>query len=841
MRTPVFVAVGAVALLGLGLLLLRPETTPRPAATGENIATRSSDLAGRRGALLDQIVFTQESDVGKVTGLIEAGTHHLFAQGVTSPTVYRRVRDSLRVAHDLSYGSSMELSLNPARLRSGEINPFHVPEIREALNWLINRRHVAEELYCGLAVPRFLPLNTAFPDYARLADVARALELRYQHDPERAERVIAEQMEKLGAERIRGQWVHEGQPVRVSVLIRTEDARQRVGDYIANLLQDIGFRVERLYRTAEEASRIWIAGDPAAGRWHLYTGAWISTVINRDLAENFSYYYTPRGRPEPLWQAYTPSPELDEAADRLQRRDYATWEERQELMTRALELAMRDSVRIWVVDQLNVWPRAENVELAVDLAGGVSGSRLWPYTIRFRNQVGGNLVFAAPSLLTEPWNPVAGSNWIFDTMITRALDDVEVLPDPFTGLFWPQRIDSAVVTVKEEVPVGRTLDWLGIETASEIRVPEDVWIDWNSQERRFITVGEKHPRGITARTRTLVRYEADYLQRRWHDGTQVSLADMILPWILTFDRADKSSRLFDAAHVPTFEVFQRHFRGWRIVSTEPLEIEIYSDQIFPDAEMIVASRTPSISPWHTLALGVRAETAGELAFSSNKADRMQVSWMSLAAGPSLPVLDRHLAIAAREEYVPYAETLKRFLRPGEAADRYRALADWRGERGHFWVGNGPFYLHSVHPVERVVVLRRHEGFPDRSDKWLRFTRPEIPELELDGPVVVAQGASVEFGLRVSFEGEPYPAAAIESLQYLLFDGAGKLVRKGEAKPVQPGLWAIRLTPDELAPLGTGANSLEVAVTSKRVALPSFASHAFATTPPRRVGRLKSSE
>jgi peptide/nickel transport system substrate-binding protein len=800
----------------------------------------ADDLGERRGALVDQIVFTQEPDVGKVAGLIETGSHHVFAQGVGNPTVYHRLRDSERAALDVSYGSSVELTINPAgpEFATGELNPFHVPEIREALNWLINRRHVAEEIYGGLAVPRFLPLSTAFPDYARLADVARALELRYQHDPEGAEQVITAEMEKLGAERAGGRWLYEGEPVRVTVLIRTDDARQRVGDYVANLMEDLGFRAERSYRTAEEASRIWIAGDPKAGEWHIYTGAWITTVINRDQAENFSYYYTPRGRPEPLWQAYTPEPEFDDIADRLQRRDYATWEERQEMMASALELAMADSVRVWVVDQLNVWPRAENVELAVDLAGGVAGSWLWPYTIRFRDQVGGNIVFATPSVLTEPWNPVAGSNWLFDTMVIRALDDTELLPDPFTGLYWPQRIASAEVTVVEDVPVGRTHDWLTLLRAPEIEVPPDAWIDWDSGEGGFVSVGEKHPDGITARTRTVVQYEQGYLERRWHDGSQVSLADMVLPWILTFERADEASRLFDAAHVPTFEVFQRHFRGWRIVSRDPLTVEIYSDQIYPDAETIVAARTPGLLPWHTLALGVRAEQGGELAFSSNKSDRMQVDQLNMVAGPSLGILDRMLNAAEQGPFVPYAETLGPLIRDGEAAERYRALGVWRAERKHFWVSDGPFYLHSVHPLERVLVLRRNEEFPDPSDKWLRFTTPEIPELVLDGPMIVPADETAEFTLQVTFEGEPYPVEALETLQFLLFDGTGALVERGDAEQVDDGQWRIRLTPDELADLGVGANSLEVAVTSRRVALPSFASHAFATVPSWSLGQAQ---
>jgi peptide/nickel transport system substrate-binding protein len=134
-------------------------------------------------------------------------------------------------------------------------------------------------------------------------------------------------------------------------------------------------------------------------------------------------------------------------------------------------------------------------------------------------------------------------------------------------------------------------------------------------------------------------------------------------------------------------------------------------------------------------------------------------------------------------------------------------------------------------VERNVVLRRYEDFPDPADKWLRFTRPEIPELDLGGPMMVEAGGAVEFELRVTFEGEPYPSADIESVQFLLFDGSGELALKGNVEAEAEGLWTVRLTAEQLAPLGTGANSLEVAVTSRRVALPAFASHAFATVPP----------
>lgn len=790
------------------------------------------DPAGRRGALVDQVVFTEEGNPGKVVGRIESGSRDVFAQGVTNKTVYQQLRRSRHAAFAVSYGSSAELTLNPSgpQFGDGQLNPFAVPAIREAMNWLVDRDYIANELYGGLAVPRALPLSTAFPDYARLADVARELELRYSHRPAKADEVITREMRKLGAERLDGRWMYQGSPVRIKLLIRTEDARKQIGDYVANQLEELGFAADRLYRTAEQAAPIWIASDPAAGRWHIYTGGWVSTVINRDQAQNFSDFYTPEGRPSPLWQAYEPSAEFSEDAQRLARRDYASREERRSMMERALGLSMENSARIWLVDGLNVWPYAEDVEIAMDLAGGLAGSRLWPYTLRFRGRVGGEVIASSPTVLTDPWNPVAGTNWLYDMMMIRATQDAPVLPDPFTGLYWPQRITGADVTVVDDAPVQRSHDWLTLERLATIEVPADAWVDWDADANRFVTVGTRHPDGLTARTRTRIRYEDGYLDRLWHDGSRMSLADLVIPYILLFVRADEASPLFDRSHVPAFRNFERHFRGLRIVSRDPLVVEVYSEQIYPDAETIVAARAPSVQPWHVVGLGVRAEHSGELAFSSDKADRRQRTWMSLVSGPSLPVLDRHRREAAGTGWVPFAETLADLTREGGPAARYEALAAWRAERGHYWIGAGPFYLHAVYPVAGSLVMRRYEDFPDSGDKWLRFTEPQIPVLAVDGPMTVAANESARFTVEITHKDEPYPRAGIDAVEYLLLDGKGRLQGKGEAQLVDTGTWEVRIPRERIAGLGTGANRLEITVKSSRVALPRFASHAFATLP-----------
>ncbi|MFP4175869.1 MAG: ABC transporter substrate-binding protein [Candidatus Brocadiia bacterium] len=794
------------------------------------------------GAWVDEVVISEEEDESRAVDRLRAGKLDLYGTGVTDRDIYDRVREADELQFEMSYGNTVELTFNPVGPTfgdGGELNPFSVPEIREAMNWLVDREHIASEIYEGLAVPRYLPIKTVFPDYARLAGTVSRLEVRYQHDPGKAEKVIEEQMRELGANLQDGQWHYEGEPVELTFLIRLDDERREVGDYVANKLEDVGFEVLRDYRTAEEASAIWIGSDPERGKWHLYTGAWVDTVVSRDEGTIFNSFFTPRGRPDMLWQSYEPAEEFDEIADRLGRRDYETLEERRELMSEALELAMRDSVRIWLVDQQAIWPRRADIEVAADLAGGVSGSWLWPLTLRVKDKTGGQIQIGVPGILTEPWNPVAGSNWIFDTMAMRATADFATLPDPFTGLRWPQRVDKAEVEVREGLPVTKTHDWVELDFTPSIEVPGDAWIGWDHQQQRFITVDEEYPDGLEARTRTVIHYDDDLFERKWHDGSGLSLADGLVAFILSFERADEDSPLYDEADAASFESFLRDFRGIRITEEDPLAVEVYSDQIQKDAEMIAAGRAgylfpsfgTSAAPWHMLAIGMRAEEDEELAFSKGKADQLEVEHTSYISGPSLKILDGYREECAEDHYVPFEDAVEEYVDNDEVRARYENLSEWREEMGHYWVGPGPFYVEEVHTREGVLELQKFEDYTDSSEKWLRFVEPSVPEIDVGAENRrVPIGERIEFEIEIMDEDNPYPADDIESVRYLVFDGEDRLVIQGDAEHVEDNRWRVILEGEATGELEPGSNQLRVAVTSLKVAIPAFETYRFISVP-----------
>jgi peptide/nickel transport system substrate-binding protein len=433
--------------------------------------------------LAEEVVFFEEPNRSKAYEMLASGQMHIYAYGLSDPDLKKKIETSQDLTYTLSYGNTWELTINPSGpvSHNGKLNPFAVAPIREALNWLIDRNYIAQELCFGLARPKFLPLVSAFPDYTRLADVARVLEFKYAHNPGKTKEVLRREMPQLGATWKDGKWWYKDAPVALTLLIRTEDVRKRIGDYVASLLEDIGFTVDRQYKSAAEAGPIWIGSDPSEGKWHLYTGGWINTLIARDQGNTFNYYYTPKGRPDTLWQAYNPSPRFAEIADRLARNDYTSWHERMQLMTEALQLANQESFRVWLVDAINYFPLRKDVGVVSDLAGGIHGSALWAYTLRFIGQPAARMRIGMPSMLTEPWNPIAGSNWIYDQMIIRGTAAAPTLPDPFTGLFLPHRVQSAHVTAQEGVPMIKSLDWVDLRFAPTIDVPGEAWISWDVQ------------------------------------------------------------------------------------------------------------------------------------------------------------------------------------------------------------------------------------------------------------------------------------------------------------------------------------------------------------------------
>lgn len=802
----------------------------------EKVVVATPAPVARTGAWLDTIVMVAEPNADAGVRRLQVGDIDLYANSIANPQTAKAIYAAPELSYIRAYGNYDELSFNPAGpvfKGTGKLNPFAVAKVREAMNWLVDRNYIAKELYGGMAIPRYFPFNNASNDYALHADVAKALERKYAPNKAKAVEVISAEMEKLGAKQVGGKWQYEGAPVEIILLIRTEDTRRQIGDYVGTLLEDIGFTVVRDYKTSAEASPIWLSGEPQDGRYHIYTGGWVTTAVPRDLGSNFAYFYTDMGRSENMWQQYKNDPEYYELAKRLQNNDFKTLEERSKMISRALELAMADSYRIWLVDRAPVFVQRKEVSIAADLYAGTYGHQLWANTIRRAGQVGGSLTMAMPSILTAPWNPLDGSNWVFDMIPLRGIGENAYKPDPYTGLYWPNYFEKAEVFVQEGLPVGKTLDWVSLKFQPKIEVPADAWVDWDPKAQKFITASEKFTQTVTARTRNVVYYPADlYKKIKWHNGSPISVGDFVMGMILTFDRGKEGSIIYDKSKTAALKSFMSAFKGVKILSKDPLVIETYTDNYQLDAELNINTWFPFYAQgpgsWEMMAIGIFAEQKELGAFSPTKATELKKDRFNYISGPTLAILKTELDGAAKDGKIPYEPTLSQFISKDEIALRYKNLQEWYRSRGHFQLGTGPYFLQRAFPVEQTVILQRYTDYPFPANRWDRFAAPRIPELDVQGPARVTIGQAATFNVTVNFDKKPYPTADISQVKFLVFDATNKLAYVGQATADKDGAWKITLPADVTKGLVAGSNVLETIVVSKVVALPVSQSVQFVT-------------
>ena len=936
-------------------------TTNTTDTTAEDTTTEDEPAAEetgpRMGGYLDTVAMSVVGADSAVTQ-IEAGAIDLYGSNLSTPQDFEAI-EAAGLERSFQFGIFYEITFNPVGPTfegTGKLNPFSSAKIREAMNWLIDRDLINQEIYGGAAVNKWFPLVSGFPDYAKYIDLIRPLEVKYAYNKEKAVEVITSEMEAMGATLEDGKWMYDGEQVELIFLIRTDSdgTRRPMGDMISNWLEEVGFVVDRQYKTSSEASPLWVLGNPQDGSWHMYTGAWGVGGVQRDEGDNFQFYYTQQSAYafSPLWQAYDVSEDDLAVTEALANKTFTNLDERRDLMSQALDLIFKYSYRVWVADGRASSAWIPEVSVSYDLAAGVDINTLWPYTLRLDDQVGGLVKYGEPDLFVDPANPVAGSNWTYDSVWQLPTSDWDAIPNPYTGLSLPQRLESAEVTVLTGLPVSQTYDWVTLDFADEIVPPDDAWINWDVESETFLTIAdwkaaselvaqveaqaatlaegadfaalttdsvsalvselaafhtettgnaadvtglldaavatpepaedEEEPEtrslmqiridGIaelataeeqqaeladyllefvaaadkalfdftsydyTSATRKVVYHypEGMYEDMVWHDGSNMSAGDFVMTIIMGYAVGLEGSPLYDASQAPVLESALSTFKGVKIVSTDPLVIESYSDTWEVDAEnnavLFRAAYWPEYGygqgSWAMMAVANKAEESGELAYSADKADAQEVEWMNFIGGPSLDILSAKLDEAAAESYIPFAPTMSQFVTEEEAATRYANIKSFYEDHGHFWIGTGPYILDEVFLVEKTGTLVHNPNYPDPADKWAQFSEPKLAEVAIDGAGRATIGEEATFDVFVTAFGEAYPADEVSEVKYLLFDATNALVATGEAEFIADGQYMVTLSADETAALEAGATKLEIAVVVIPVSIPTIADFEF---------------
>lgn len=336
---------------------------------------------------------------------------------------------------------------------------------------------------------------------------------------------------------------------------------------------------------------------------------------------------------------------------------------------------------------------------------------------------------------------------------------------------------------------------------------------------RLLAVGE----GQSARVRLTYRL----LTSAFHDGTRMTLADLLYPYAFAFRWGVPGAR--DASYDPVVDrdtaLLRQRLAGVRVVRVdrstkgfgeirlvqEMPVVEVYLTATLGDPEQLAALAPPwSGLPWHVLALMEEAVARGWAAFSREEAERRGVEWLD-------PVRDERLKgrLAALAEtfegrgYVP--EPLKGFATAEEASTRWAALRAFYEKHGHFLVTNGPYVLEQWSAEAVVLTAFRDLSYPlgvGSFDAYAIPRRAYISAIEPTGEGfrIRAEVERVQkFQRTYEIVREPLGKASpgVQSQQvpvcrYVVVDARGEVRLTGQARLDEAGVFVVDLK-DKLGP------------------------------------------
>ncbi len=766
-----------VPALGLAQGYTPPHSRPGPASEKLQFQSVHVDLASRvlRAGDIDFYLFSLKTE--------QAAT----LKGAPGVTIYE------------APATMLDIILNPAPAPEGQLNPFSIPEVRRAVQFLVNRPFITQETYKGLAEPMLTWVSPRDYDYLAIADMLRERAISY--DPELARDMISKAMTTAGAQLQSGRWQFRGRPVEVKFIIRVEDERRQIGDLVRAEMEKAGFTVASLYLDFAPAVQQVYSTDPKLLQWHMYTEGW-----SRGAAERYDFATAnqmaapwlgnmPGWKEVGFWQYE--NKQLDDLGQKLFRGEFSGPEDRNRIYRDVASVSLDESVRVWLATVVNSFPAMDKLTgVSQDVTAGPKS--LW--TLREAYIPGRDtLKLGSLWVWTErsTWNPQGGFGDLYSSDIWQSLHDPPTARNPFTGVPVPFRAQYQVET---SGPQGK----LDVPTAA---------IAWDAGAGSWRSVAL----GTKATSKVIFDY-SKYFQSKWHHGQRISMADVLYSIYQNFDMTynDQKAKV-EVALAATRRPYLDTFKGFRILDDNRLEV--YVDYWHFDTNYIAeyASPTGLDMPWEVLAaLDRLVFEQRRAAYSDTAAGRLGLPWISLVMPQHLALLRRSLIELRDAPAVPPALQVagRSLATPDEAKARYQAVLDWMAKYNLGAISNGGFQLTRFDAAAQFAeaIAFRDPGYPFKPGDLYKGAAQPVSIGRVEAlPVVVGSPGQVDVAIS---------GPGTLSLRYALFNPVSRQVTaSGEAAPGPAGQFRVELPAQQTSSLKPGPYQLFLTAFSQQLASP----------------------
>ena len=764
------------------------------------VSLTTSVLAEVKGPIVDKVYINAK--MKEEIGLKDAaeGLTDIFFWGVSGPTIMgldQATRDKLDI-YTVPSGS-WSLNFNPVpnaapyivKVEDKEFfNPFAIREVRFAMNDLINRKYLVDEILGGAGGPMFTMATPGQPGTYKYNLVANRLGFTPEGNEKKAIEEITEALQEAAAlPELQGRlakqgewWTFDGEPATINFLIRVDDpqGRLREGEYIASQIEKAGIKVERLLWDRVKCIETSYYSDPADYKWNIYTEGWGAGATRAFWEHIVCQMYAPwygymAGGPDSKW--HYENDEIDRLTEKAYTGNFLTEEEYWETVLEALELALKDACRIYVAYQNDYYATnkdAFNNRMCYGLGDGLNEWSL--ITADTKNKELRVTEFSAKgALFMSAWDPIGteGFNDVYSLVIAQPLFDRASFESPASAIATPWRV------IPHDVKTDVDRDEAG-EVVGKIPVSPKA-IKYDSAKKEWYKVGSGE---TTMSTGTYT-----FIFGNFHHGRPMTIANIlyadafVTEWI-TKDGDD--DRYYDAA----YESYHRP--DWEISKGMALNLDgtitNYFDYNFPPSkERVAASGSPWVSlsgryivlPWEVyeaLAELVATGSASGEVYSFTPSEGVeQVDLLR----PSC-VADIRAKLVEMKDNSHLPVSLKDYVTVEEAKAGYEAAIKWIDEKGHAFIGNGPFYMEKYDPTTNFIELTafRDPEYPFTPDYWPSvFATTTVRIDSIDVPAMYLRAKKEDMLIKVQVSEVLYP------------EGTAKIAEGGEVS-------AMLITPTE---------------------------------------------
>ncbi|MBI2128551.1 MAG: ABC transporter substrate-binding protein, partial [Nitrosarchaeum sp.] len=685
-----------------------------------------NDSFAEKSTFFDSVKFIQYLDENTALEEVRNGNLDIYYYRISSDRLEnQKLREGLKVFD--STGGSYSILVNPAE--SNDFNPFSIKDIRFALNYLIDRKLIVNELMGGYGTPMISYYSSSDPEYLTIIEQLETYNFRY--NPILAEEMISNALQENGATKSNGKWEINHKPIEIIIFIRSDDpVRKSIGEILSSELENIGFIVKKDYGDLNKAFVVVHGSDPAEMKWNLYTEGWGRSAFVRYDSVGLSQMYAPwfsnmPGFNNPSYWNYK-NEHLDNITQKIYTGDFQSEDQRADLIQDAIAEGVDQSVRIFLASKIDQYVANEKIEGIVnDLGAGVP-SRFTPINARSEDK---ELVIGVKQIYQGAWNPVMGLGDTYSRQIWGIISDPITFKHPFTGKTFPVRADWDVETAGPN---------------EKLNVPDDV-VMWDTIKQRW----EKVPPGTLATSK--VRF--DFKFSNWHNGQKMDMNDILHSLYFTMEwgtQTDENDKTFDVEFTPMASQAVQTIIGIKPVDEDTIDVYV-NYWHFDEGEIADWAALWSSIPWEISAAMEQSVIDGKASFSRSGATNKNVSWISLIIPNDAQMIQSYLNDFSEKRYIP--KSLESFETDFNYFDsRYIASSEWVEVNNHAVISNGPFYLSAYSPESRSITINAFEDetYPFKLGHWSEFEKTEFPKItNVDSPDIIQKGTELEINIETS--------------------------------------------------------------------------------------------